>query len=53
LKTDVIITQDEVKNIFGTINELEDIECDFEWLSDTTEEMVSRPSYLSCFDGIN
>ncbi len=30
------ISQDEVKNIYGTINELEDIECDFEWLSDTT-----------------
>jgi len=42
------ITQDEVKNIYGTINELEDIECDFEWLSDTTEKWCrDRAIYLA------
>ena len=37
------ITQEEVKNITGTINELEDIECDLEWLSDTTEKWCRDP----------
>jgi len=47
------ITQDEVKNIFGTINELEDIECDFEWLSDTTEKWCrDRAIYLALMESI-
>jgi len=47
------ITQDEVKNIFGTINELEDIECDFEWLSDTTEKWCrARAIYLALMESI-
>ena len=47
------ITQDEVKNIYGTINELEDIECDFEWLSDTTEKWCrDRAIYLALMESI-
>jgi len=47
------ITQDEVKNINGTINELEDIECDFEWLSDTTEKWCrDRAIYLALMESI-
>jgi len=47
------ITQDEVKNIFGTISELEDIECDFEWLSDTTEKWCrDRAIYLALMESI-
>ena len=47
------ITQDEVKNINGTINDLEDIECDFEWLSDTTEEWCrDRAIYLALMESI-
>ena len=47
------ITQDEVKNIFGTINELEAIECDFEWLSDTTEKWCrDRAIYLALMESI-
>ena len=47
------ITQDEVKNIFGTINELEDIECDFEWLSNTTEKWCrDRAIYLALMESI-
>ena len=47
------ITQEEVKNINGTINELEDIECDFEWLSDTTEKWCrDRAIYLALMESI-
>ena len=47
------ITQDEVKNIYETINELEDIECDFEWLSDTTEKWCrDRAIYLALMESI-
>ena len=47
------ITQDEVKNIYGTINELEDIECDSEWLSDTTEKWCrDRAIYLALMESI-
>ena len=47
------ITQDEAKNIYGTINELEDIECDFEWLSDTTEKWCrDRAIYLALMESI-
>jgi len=47
------ITQDEVKNINGTINELEDIECDSEWLSDTTEKWCrDRAIYLALMESI-
>ena len=47
------ITQDEVKNIYGTIDELEDIECDFEWLSDTTEKWCrDRAIYLALMESI-
>ena len=47
------ISQDEVKNIYGTINELEDIECDFEWLSDTTEKWCrDRAIYLALMESI-
>jgi replicative DNA helicase len=47
------ITQDEVKKIYGTINELEDIECDFEWLSDTTEKWCrDRAIYLALMESI-
>ena len=47
------ITQDEVKNIYGTINELEDIECDLEWLSDTTEKWCrDRAIYLALMESI-
>jgi len=47
------ITQDEVKNIYGTINELEDIERDFEWLSDTTEKWCrDRAIYLALMESI-
>ena len=47
------ITQDEVKNIYGTINELENIECDFEWLSDTTEKWCrDRAIYLALMESI-
>ena len=47
------ITQDEVKNIYGKINELEDIECDFEWLSDTTEKWCrDRAIYLALMESI-
>ena len=47
------ISQDEVKNIHGTINELEDIECDFEWLSDTTEKWCrDRAIYLALMESI-
>ena len=47
------ITQDEVKNIYGIINELEDIECDFEWLSDTTEKWCrDRAIYLALMESI-
>ena len=47
------ITQDEVNNIYGTINELEDIECDFEWLSDTTEKWCrDRAIYLALMESI-
>jgi len=47
------ITQDEVKSIYGTINELEDIECDFEWLSDTTEKWCrDRAIYLALMESI-
>ncbi len=47
------ITQDESKNIYGTINELEDIECDFEWLSDTTEKWCrDRAIYLALMESI-
>ena len=47
------ITQEEVKNINGTINELEDIECDLEWLSDTTEKWCrDRAIYLALMESI-
>ena len=47
------ITQEEVKNIYGTINELEDIECDLEWLSDTTEKWCrDRAIYLALMESI-
>ena len=47
------ITQDEVKNIYETINQLEDIECDFEWLSDTTEKWCrDRAIYLALMESI-
>ena len=47
------ITQDEVKNINGTINDLEDIECDLEWLSDTTEKWCrDRAIYLALMESI-
>jgi len=47
------ITQDEVKKIYETINELEDIECDFEWLSDTTEKWCrDRAIYLALMESI-
>ena len=41
------------KNIYGTIDELEDIECDFEWLSDTTEKWCrDRAIYLALMESI-
>ena len=47
------ITQDEVKNINETINDLQDIECDFEWLSDTTEKWCrDRAIYLALMESI-
>ena len=47
------ITQEEVKNINGTINELENIECDLEWLSDTTEKWCrDRAIYLALMESI-
>ena len=47
------ITQDEVKNIYETINQLENIECDFEWLSDTTEKWCrDRAIYLALMESI-
>ncbi len=47
------ITQDEAKKIYETINELEDIECDFEWLSDTTEKWCrDRAIYLALMESI-
>ena len=47
------ITQDEVKNINETIKDLQDIECDFEWLSDTTEKWCrDRAIYLALMESI-
>ena len=47
------ITEDEAKKIYETINELEDIECDFEWLSDTTEKWCrDRAIYLALMESI-
>ena len=47
------VSQNEVKGINDTINDLQDIECDFEWLSNTTEKWCrDRAIYLALMESI-
>ena len=47
------VSQNEVKSINDTINDLQDIECDFEWLSNTTEKWCrDRAIYLALMESI-
>ena len=47
------VSQNEVKSINETINDLQDIECDIEWLSNTTEKWCrDRAIYLALMESI-
>ena len=47
------VSQNEVKSINDTINDLQDIECDIEWLSNTTEKWCrDRAIYLALMESI-
>ena len=47
------VSQNEVKGINDTIDDLQDIECDFEWLSNTTEKWCrDRAIYLALMESI-